>query len=376
MTSTPPAEGFEIRSGEPLKPLTTFKIGGQARYFANVRNPRDLAEGISFAKKLNAQLFVLGGGSNVLISDAGFDGFVAHPANSGLDVLAEDADSVTLRVSAAETWDQVVAVAVERNWWGLENLSHIPGQAGAALVQNIGAYGRQISDVFVSADAFDLGERRAQTFDRAASGLAYRRSLFNTTGKGLFFIFSTTLKLSKHEQPNLDYVDVRQYFADRQIAYPTQLEIRQAIISIRDRKFPFPREERGGNAGSFFKNLILGGEDYSRLESHIQKNFGAAELTRLRELRSRFKTGDEIKIPSAFLMEICGLKGYEIGRAKVNETQPLVLLNQGGATAHDVMTLARQVRQTVYQKTGTVIEIEPELVGFSETELAHYLALE
>lgn len=374
MASTPPAERF--KSGESLKPHTTFKIGGPARYFAEIKNPRELAEALAFAKERGAALFVLGGGSNVLISGAGFDGLVVHPANLGFEVVAQGADSVALRVGAAESWDETVARAVERNYWGIENLSHIPGQAGAALVQNIGAYGQQLSDVFESAEVFDLRQGGVQTLDREACGLAYRRSLFNTAGKGRYFIFSLTLKLSKRERPNLEYADVSRTFADRGTPHPTQREIREAIIAIRDAKFPFPVEEKGGNAGSFFKNSVLSARDYARLEASIARSFDPAESARLSELRKRPQAEDEIKIPTAFLMEICGLKGFQVGRAKVNETQPLVLVNDGGATARDVMELARHVRRTVYRLTTVAVDIEPELVGFSETELSGFLALE
>jgi len=147
-------------------------------------------------------------------------------------------------------------------------------------------------------------------------------------------------------------------------------------VAIRDRKFPFPREEKGGNAGSFFKNLVLTQAEYDRLEANFRKSFGPSELARLGEFRKRFQAGNGIKIPTAFLMEACGLKGCRAGRAEVNETQPLVLLNQGGATAADVMRLVKVIRQTIYERTGMVISIEPELIGFPQDELEDHLALE
>src|SRR5690242_15243977 len=151
-----PSAGLDIRHHELLKPYTTFKIGGPARHFANIESAGDLRRAIAFAQAEREDILVLGGGSNVLISDGGFDGLVGHPVNRGITLLREDADTVTLRLDAAEPWDRAVAYAVEHHWWGVENLSHIPGQAGAALVQNIGAYGQQISDVFESAEVTDL----------------------------------------------------------------------------------------------------------------------------------------------------------------------------------------------------------------------------
>lgn len=375
-----PREGFAIKPNEPLKPYTTFKIGGRARYFVSVRSVDDVRQALDFwlhelALK-HVDQFVLGGGSNILISDRGFDGLVIHMASEGLSVIGETADTVTLRINAGETWDDVVAHSVEHGWWGIENLSHIPGQAGAALVQNIGAYGQQISDVLQSAEVLDK-RKWGQTVQRTAADcrMGYRKSIFNTTMKDLYLIVQVTLELAKHRQPNLTYPDVKAYFEARANNRPSLAEIRQAIIAIRDAKFPFPREERGGNAGSFFKNLVLSEAEYKVLAANVRREFGPAEFARLEEIRNRFPNAGRIKMPTAFLMDICGLKGYEEGKAKVNETQPLVLLNMGGATAADVLLLAKHIRAAIYRRTGMTISLEPELVGFSQAELTELMSL-
>jgi UDP-N-acetylmuramate dehydrogenase len=355
---------------EPLKPYTTFKIGGPARYFVHAASMDDFRGALVVAEKQALPLFVLGGGSNILVSDRGFDGVVLHPTCRGIEILHEDAEAVTLEVNAGEPWDDLVQHAVERNWWGIENLSHIPGQAGAALVQNIGAYGQQASDVVQSAEVVEIATAQTRVLSAADCGLGYRRSIFNTTARGKLIIVGLTLRLGKHGRPQLDYPDVRAYFQERGIAQPSLTEIRQAIISIRDRKFPFPREERGGNAGSFFKNLSLLETEYAELRAMLRRNFPPGELARLEEMRNRFPATDRTKIPAAFLIEICGLKGHRIGGALVNETQPLVLLNQGGATAQDVIALAQHVRKTVRAQTGIALAIEPELVGFTMQEMA------
>ena len=370
-----------IRQRQLLKPYTTFKIGGPAAYWVEVGSADSLLEALAFRKVEDLDLFILGGGSNILVSDRGFDGLVVHPVNRGICVSGEDADTVALRIGAAESWDDTVAYAVADGLWGIENLSHIPGQTGAALVQNIGAYGAQLSDVFVSAEVMAIETGEIQVLDREACRLGYRTSIFNTTSRGRLVTLSLTLRLKKRGEPNLGYPDLRAYFQEwsskpiGSARPPGLAEIRQAIVTIRDRKFPFPREEKGGNAGSFFKNLLLTETEYLQLEEQFQRHFGPGELDRLRELRNRFPAAGQIRIPTAFLIEICGLKGCRIGGAQVNETQPLVLLNQGGATAHDVLTLAHHVRQTIYAKTGMAIEIEPELVGFTPAELADYLSL-
>ncbi|HXW16355.1 MAG TPA: UDP-N-acetylmuramate dehydrogenase [Terriglobia bacterium] len=363
-------KGLVITEAEPLKPYTTFKIGGPARYFARATSREEFRAVSDLAAQLSLPLFVLGGGSNILVSDAGFNGVVVHPVCRGIAVLHEDPEGVTLEVNSGEAWDDVVQHAVKHNWWRIENLSHIPGQAGAALVQNIGAYGQQVSDVVQSARVMDIATGAPGVLTAAECGFSYRRSIFNSTARGKLIIVGLTLHLTKHGRPQLDYPDVRTYFQEHGIQQPSLTEIRQAIITIRDRKFPFPREERGGNAGSFFKNLPLREAEYAALHETLRRNFSPHELTRLEEIRNRFPAQDRIKIPTAFLIEICGLKGYRIGGAQVNETQPLVLINQGGATAQDVIALARHVRKTVRARIGVTIAIEPELIGFTKQELA------
>jgi len=365
--------GVVMSSDVVLKPYTTFKIGGPARHFLSANSVEDVRGALTFAQRQSLPLFTLGGGSNILVSDRGFEGVVLHPDFRGIRKVREDADSATLEVNAGEPWDEVVRYAVEVGWWRIENLSHIPGQAGAALVQNIGAYGQQVSDVVESAQVVDTASGAVQQLSAADCGFAYRRSIFNSTARGRFIIVSLTLRFAKRGNPNLNYPDLRTWFAESSAKRPA--EIRQAIIAIRDRKFPFPREERGGNAGSFFKNLSLTEAEFATLRANLNRHFSPQEVSRLDEMRKRFPTRDTVKVPTAFLIEICGLKGHRMGGAQVNEPQPLVLLNQGGATAQDVLALARHVRRTVYARTGMKIPIEPELVGFTKEEIAdlHFL---
>ena len=374
MTAPACGSGLNILENHSLKPHTTFKIGGPARYFASCGSRDEMQQCLAFAHAERLPVFVLGGGSNLLVSDRGFAGLVLHPAGTGIRVLEEDAGRVRLLVDAAEPWDSTVGQAVEQSWWGIENLSHIPGQSGAALVQNIGAYGQQLSDVLESSDVMEAGTGRVTELKAEQCHLGYRRSIFNTSRRAEFVILSITLRLAKHPGPALGYRDVRNYFEETGISDPSQVEIRQAIIAIRDRKFPYPREERGGNAGSFFKNPTLDASEYEALQARVKKHFGANELERVAEIRARSGGTDSIRIPAAFLIEICGLKGLEMGRAQVNPTQPLVILNAGGATALDVMRLAGHVLRTVFRLTGVRLSLEPELVGFTPEEEAALLA--
>jgi UDP-N-acetylmuramate dehydrogenase len=367
---------FEIRRNEPLKPFTTFKVGGPAAFFAGAATHEDFLQALRFARRQGQDVFLLGGGSNILVSDSGFPGLVIHPVGRGITIETAESERVTLRVEAGECWDEVVGRAVAEGFWGIENLSHIPGQAGAAIVQNIGAYGQQISDVFKSATVMQVATGNVLKVSAADCGFGYRRSIFNSSIGNDLIILQIELALGRLARLDLRYPDVGNTFKERGIERPSIQQVRDAIIEIRDRKFPFPREEKGGNAGSFFKNLVLSQAEFETLRANIQHNFSTADGKSLEEIRKRSGFARTVKIPTAFLIEICGLKGHREGGARVNETQPLVLLNDGGATAHDVLSLAGCVRRTVHQRTGMTISLEPELVGFRPEEVEKYLALE
>lgn len=227
MASQTGAIGPALQELQPLKPFTTFKIGGPARYFSRAASIEEFRGVSELAGKLSLPLFILGGGSNILVSDSGFEGVVVHPVCRGVEILREDANTVTLEVSAGETWDDLVQHAVERNWWGIENLSHIPGQSGVALVQNIGAYGQQVSDVVQSARVLEIATGALHVLSAADCGFGYRRSIFNTTARGKLIIVGLTLRLSKHERSQLEYPDVQAYFQERGIKQPSLHEIRR-----------------------------------------------------------------------------------------------------------------------------------------------------
>jgi UDP-N-acetylmuramate dehydrogenase len=367
---------LEIKRDEPLKPFTTFKVGGPAGFFASASTGEDFLEALRYARDERLPIFVLGGGSNILVSDSGFPGLVIHSAQRGIAIDAGGTEKVILRVEAGESWDEVVRRAVEEGFWGIENLSHIPGQAGAAIVQNIGAYGRQISDVFESAIVMEVNTGNVLKLNAGDCGLGYRKSIFNSGAKNKFIILQIELSLGRRGRPDLRYPDVRNFFSERGVDGPSIQQVRDAIIHIRNRKFPFPREEKGGNVGSFFKNLVLSEAEFETLRANLRHNFSMVESDRLEEIHNRSGPAGPVKIPTAFLIEICGLKGHREGGALVNQTQPLVILNDGGATAHDVMTLAGFVRRSVHARTGMTISLEPELVGFRPEQVDKYLALE
>lgn len=353
-----------------LNQETTFKIGGPARYFLRVSNHEEMVEALAFGHKVKAKILVLGGGSNMLVNDAGFDGAVIKFIGKGLEITKEDKDFVTFKVSSGEVWDGVVKFAVENNYGGIENLSHIPGLTGAFVVQNVGAYGQEASEVIESVEALELNTKKVHTFSNKDCKFGYRSSIFNGEKKGKFLITSVVLKLNKNPKLRLDYPDLKKAF-DGQT--PTLQEVRHTVEEIRDSKFPYPYYQRSkGNAGSFFKNSVLSEEAYSQLEENFKNNL-PNYLPRLQEFKEKFAKDGKYKIPTAFLLEACGLRGEQIGGAKINIPQPLVILNESGyATSDDVLKLVQLVREKIHEKTGLHIYTEPELIGFSEKELAGY----
>ncbi len=365
---------MEIKEKINLKPYTTFKIGGFAEYFCEVEDQFDALTAFEFAAEKKLQVFILGGGSNLLISDKGFGGLVVRVINKGIEIISKsqgesESDTIYLKVASGENWDSVVEFAVKNNWWGMENLSHIPGSTGAIAVQNVGAYGQEAKNIIDSVTVFDTKTRQILNLAAKDCGFEYRKSMFNNSQKGRYIIFYITFKLSKTPKPLLEYKDLKKSFSNTQ-AKTMQLlsEIRQAVISIRDKKFPFPTQAKNGNAGSFFKNLILSGEEYLALKAKVEVTSGSEASQQLEN--KKFNEGNIIKIPTAFLMDICDLKNLEEGGAAINHNQPLVIINKNGkATAENVLNLAKKVKNTVYKRLGINIHIEPELLGFSPEEL-------
>jgi len=355
-----------------LASLTTFRIGGPAKYYAKISSRDELFEVLAFAKKEGLSMLVLGGGSNALVSDKGFDGLVIEIDLKGVDIT-DLPDGAEVKLGAGENWDDVVATVVFNGFWGIENLSGIPGKVGAFPVQNVGAYGQEASQVVKEVEVWDLLEEKILVIPNIECGFEYRKSNFNSEWKDKFVILSVTLKLKKDPSPNLSYGDVEKYFTANNNLTPSINEIRSAIIQIRQSKFPNLNEF--GCAGSFFKNIILTPEQYLVLEGLLEKNFTPEVVKRLREIKDRFKQIKSIKIPAAFLIDICGLKGKTLGGAKLWEKQPLVIVNTGKATSADVAGLFKIVQKEVHGKTGITLLPEPEFIGFSEHELANYLNL-
>ncbi len=307
----------------------------------------------------------------MLVRDAGFDGVAIRLETVGIDIASETDSEVVLRVAAGEVWDDVVRFACEQNWWGIENLSHIPGFVGAIPVQNVGAYGQEASQVITQVEVYDRSTKQIQTLSNEQCAFGYRSSLFNQAQKHRYVILSVDFKLSKISQPNLSYGDVSKQFAGQQEV--SIQDIRDVIVQIRDQKFPFPSSPEHGNSGSFFRGPILNEQQFQDLLSTIENKFNAAAKQKVESMQDKLKVAQGYKTPAAFLIELCDLKNEQHGGAKINFPQPAVIVNYTGqATSSDVLELYAKVSDQVEQQTGVKLGIEPELVGFSESELRQF----
>lgn len=364
---------MRIEENVSLKDKTSFHIGGNARYFCSVQNINDALQALEFSKEHSLEILLLSGGSNMLVSDNGWDGLVVQVDMFGMEKVLDTMTECVLKVATGEVWDEVVSFAVKEGLWGIENLSHIPGRTGAIAVQNVGAYGQEAKDVIVSVDALDTQTKELVTLSGNDCKFSYRSSIFNTTQKGRYIIFYTRFKLSKIPRPVLTYKDLALIFPEGQGVLE---DIRKAVIQIRDRKFPFPNTPKKGNAGSCFKNVYLSSSEFGQFKERIKVGFESQILDRLNEIEKRFTEEDRVKIPAAFLLDICGLKGLTFKGALINPLQPLVIVNASGdASSFDVLEIMKIVKHTVYSKTGIALNIEPELVGFTKEELDRYLLL-
>jgi UDP-N-acetylmuramate dehydrogenase len=341
-----------LQENLPLAPWTTFGVGGPARYFLNAASEREVFDGLDFAKSKNLPVFVLGGGSNLVVADRGFEGLVLRIGITGLAW-----EGAQLCAAAGEDWDGLVAACVERELGGVECLSGIPGLAGGTPIQNVGAYGQETSDVLRSVRVLDRGTESIKELSAAECGFAYRTSIFNTSHRDRYIVFSVTYELRKDAAPLVKYPDLIRRF-EGQPAPPTLAQVRQAVREIRASKGMLIVEGDPDcrSAGSFFKNPILTGEEYARLQN------GSNEAVP----RYPAATG-MVKTSAAWLIERAGFrKGFAIGPAAISGKHTLAIINRGGATAEDIVRLARKIRQGVEERFALRLIPEPVFVGFDE----------
>jgi UDP-N-acetylmuramate dehydrogenase len=346
-----------ILQNVPLAPLTTFKVGGPARYYVEAKTIAEVGEAIKFARSQNLSLFVLGGGSNLVISDAGWPGLVLKIGIPGIEEQAQNGKSL-FEVGAGEEWDKFVAHAVARNCAGVECMSGIPGSVGGTPVQNVGAYGQEVAETIESVLTLDLKDGQVHELCGEACGFKYRTSIFNTTEQGRYIILRVTYALTSDGEPRIEYGDLKKYFVGWSMK-PTLADTREAVRQIRASKAMLitPGDEDCRSAGSFFKNPMLSTEQYQELS----KRAAAKGL----QIPSYPALEAQRKVSAAWLVEHSGFgKGYSNGRVGISRKHALAIVNRGEATAADILALKEQIQQRVEEIWGIRLEPEPVFVGF------------
>ena len=325
-----------------LLPHNTFGMDVKASVFIEYASVEELKEVLSLYVKDNQWLHI-GKGSNLLFT-GDFSGIILHSAIKGYEVIHEDTKEVVVRVGAGEVWDDFVAMTVENEWYGAENLSLIPGEVGASAVQNIGAYGVEAKDLIVGVEAIEVSTGKECIFKNEECGYAYRESVFKSSLKYQYLVTHVSYRLKKTPCYHLDYGNIRLELEKQKVRL-TLANVRQAIISIREAKLPDPKLQ--GNAGSFFMNPVIS-----------RKHFEALLVDY--PLMPHYEVDAEsIKIPAAWMIDQCGWKGKRLGRAGVHDKQALVVVNLGGAVGTEVIALSEAIQKSVYEKFG--INILPEV---------------
>ncbi|HMJ46710.1 MAG TPA: UDP-N-acetylmuramate dehydrogenase [Ferruginibacter sp.] len=331
-----------LQENYSLKNLNTFGINAYAKYFAAFTSIDELGELTGYKDPL----FVLGGGSNILFTKD-YDGLVIKNGIRGIDKINEDDDAVYLKAGAGENWHSFVLYCLENNYAGVENLALIPGNTGATPMQNIGAYGVEIKDVFHSLEAFHLGDKKIVTFNNADCGFDYRESVFKNKYKNQFVITSVTYRLNKKPVFNTSYGAIEAELEKMNISSLSIQSIARAVINIRSSKLPDP--EVIGNAGSFFKNPFMDTGIFNEMKNEFP---GIVAYP--------FSGG--MKLAAGWLIEQCGWKGYRNGDAGCHEKQALVLVNYGNARGSDIYSLSEEILKSVQQKFNVTLQREVNII--------------
>lgn len=336
---------MDIHTDISLKKYTTMRLGGSARFMTDVHTPEEVAEVCRNALQQKLPIFVLGGGSNVIARDEGFNGIVVHNKILGFEIMSDDPSHTTLKIGAGENWDSVVKRTVDMNLSGIEAMSAIPGTAGAAPVQNVGAYGQEIADTLISLEAYDIKSDQFVTLEAADCGFSYRNSIFRSSAAGRYIITSVTLRLYKAAPQPPFYTALQKYFDEQGITIYTPQTVRDAVIAIRKDKLPDPAVV--ANTGSFFKNAII-------------------EKWQLDELRKEYSDvptyempAGRYKIPTGWLIEQAGLKGKLLHGMRVHDKNCLVLINESAKSYADLASAREEIQGAVRDKFRITIEQEP-----------------
>jgi UDP-N-acetylmuramate dehydrogenase len=337
---------MEIQNNFSLKNYNTFGIEAKARQFVAVHNVAELKTILEQNK--SKEKFILGGGSNMLLTKD-IEALVIHVDLKGKKIIKETDDFVWVESQAGENWHEFVIWTIDQNFGGLENMSLIPGNVGTTPVQNIGAYGTEIKDTFVSCEAMKIEKQEMKTFTKAECHFGYRESVFKNEAKDQYIITSVVFKLTKRNHKiNTSYGDITAELAKKDITNPTLKDVSNAVIAIRQSKLPDPKEL--GNSGSFFKNPIL-------LKSEFEKIY-----QKFPEMKFYEVSETEVKVPAGWLIEQAGFKGKRFGDAGIHKNQALVLVNYGNATGKEILDVSKNIQETIFKTFGIHIEAEVNVI--------------
>ncbi|AZB23242.1 UDP-N-acetylmuramate dehydrogenase [Chryseobacterium bernardetii] len=331
-----------------LKPYNTFGVDAQAKYFVEINSIEELRDALTFSKKNTLPLLFLGGGSNILLTKD-FDGLAIKLNLKGISEKDLNENEVLVTAKAGENWHEFVMYCLSKNYGGLENLSLIPGNVGTSPMQNIGAYGTEIKDVFVCCQVLDLENFELTTFDLEKCRFGYRDSIFKQEGKGRYIILDVTFKLTKKEhQIKTEYGAITSELENLGITNPTIQDVSKAVINIRQSKLPDPKQI--GNAGSFFKNPTIPLVQFEDLKQKFNNIQG-------------YPNGDMVKVPAGWLIEQCGWKGKQIGNVASHKLQSLVIINATGkATGKEIFDFSTEIINSVQEKFGIGLEREVNII--------------
>ena len=337
---------MQIQSNFSLKSFNTFGIEAKAKNFVAVHSSDELKTVL--AEHAAEPKFILGGGSNMLLTQD-IDALVIHIDLKGKRIVKEDDNFVWVESMAGENWHEFVLWTIDQNFGGLENMSLIPGNVGTTPVQNIGAYGTEIKDTFVSCDAMKIDDQTMRTFSKEDCRFGYRESIFKQEAKNQYIITSVVFKLTKRNHNiNTSYGDITKELALQNVTVPTLKDVSNAVIAIRQSKLPDPKIL--GNSGSFFKNPVISRSHFEKVQAQFP------------EIKFFEVSPTEVKVPAGWLIEQAGYKGFRKGDAGVHKNQALVLVNYGSATGQEILALSREVQQAVFDKYSIAIEAEVNVI--------------
>lgn len=344
----------------PLAPLTTLQVGGPARYFVEARSEAEVAESVAWTAERRLPLFVLGGGSNLVVADAGWPGLVLKIGLPGVE-LETASGSTVFSVGAGEDWDAFVALTVKKRCAGLECLSGIPGTVGGTPVQNVGAYGQEVSQTIIGVRVLEIATGKTLELDNAACGFAYRSSMFNSSQRGRYIVLRVMFRLKDEGEPTIEYADLKNFFLSAQVSHPNLTQVRDAVRTIRQSKAMLlvDGDEDCRSAGSFFKNPLVSVADANRVHAL------AAQLAP-GKTPPQFPSADgQVKLAAAWLVEQAGFhRGYSRGAVGISRKHSLAIVNRGGATARDIIALKDEVQTRVMEVWGVRLQPEPVFIGF------------